>query len=603
MAAIDTTGSYWRDFDAAWYQQNYPIEDDPRIADLLKKVESKTPANIYAALVKPLEHSPNLHFSESWYLSRYAGVRQAVDSGIFLSGFDHFCRHGHADLMPHWLFDPSYYRVQFHNANGRTFDPSVDGDLYDHFLRVGQHQGLTGHWFFDPSVYQATAAFDVASRAKTYGPFTTFLMHIGTDAEEPVVSNLFAPDWYRSRYPTVAKDVAEQRWTCGLHHYLTNDNPTVFDPSRNFSEQVYFSCWPDVAAAVSDGRFRNGFMHFCLHGRKEGRFFAPSSASGPASPSTMSWVTAKFPLTTRTFKTVSFLPCEPDPASPSQYTFGVLGADRQILREFNHIWITMRSSNAIAAHCAGSYIYGGVLTSHFGHILRDGLANLWFIRQNPELPILWHWLDLPVAHDAWPTWLDEIWQILGLDKHRHHRITSPITVDQVILPDPGLLALNVLHKTQALALATLKPDTEWLGHRVWLSRSGLPAKFGAIEGETEVERLLAARGWKILHPENLPVTEQTNVFATAAIVAGCLGSAFHAVLLTTSPRAKLILVDRPGIEHTYYDAVAGARDLKQFYLTPDLEPFTTSHPWARFKLVNPQHLADAVCELAAAISA
>ena len=261
----------------------------------------------------------------------------------------------------------------------------------------------------------------------------------------------------------------------------------------------------------------------------------------------------------------------------------------------------MRSSDTPALHAAGTFIYGGVLSSHFGHILRDGLASLWFIRQRPELPVLWHWLDLPVSHAIWPGWLDEVWHILGLDKHNHRVIKSPLTVDEIILPDPGLMAPNVLRKTHARSFAVLAPNAPWAGNRVWLSRSALPGQFGRIEREDEVELLLIAAGWTILRPETLPVAEQVHIFATAAIVAGCLGSAFHAVLMSASPRAKLIIVDRPGIEHTFYDAVARALELEQVYLPPAFEPFSECNPWATFRLADPAGLAGSVQALANAM--
>ena len=191
-----------------------------------------------------------------------------------------------------------------------------------------------------------------------------------------------------------------------------------------------------------------------------------------------------------------------------------------------------------------------------------------------------------------------IWHLLGLDRHRHHRITAPLTVGRVILPDPGLLAPNVLHARQARALAVHPCARPWLGNRIWLSRRGLPKQFGRFEREAEVEALLAARGWTILRPEEQPVADQVDVFATAAVVAGCISSAFHAVLLSASPRARLILVSRPGIEHTYYNAVARSLGLHQYYVVPDLRPHTAFDPWARFELADPQRLADQVCAAA-----
>ena len=54
--------------------------------------------------------------------------------------------------------------------------------------------------------------------------------------------------------------------------------------------------------------------------------------------------------------------------------------------------------------------------------------------------------------------------ITGLPRHSRS--------DQVILPEPGLLAPNVLHTRQAEALAVLPRAKPWLGNRVWLSRRG-----------------------------------------------------------------------------------------------------------------------------------
>ena len=95
-------------FDGSWYRSAYPMVDD-----LLAACPSEQPEDVYAAQVRSLEHSPNPYFSERWYLSKYPSVREAVRAGEYLSGFDHFCRGGQAELSPHWLFDPTYYRDQY----------------------------------------------------------------------------------------------------------------------------------------------------------------------------------------------------------------------------------------------------------------------------------------------------------------------------------------------------------------------------------------------------------------------------------------------------------------------------------------------------------
>jgi capsular polysaccharide biosynthesis protein len=240
---------------------------------------------------------------------------------------------------------------------------------------------------------------------------------------------------------------------------------------------------------------------------------------------------------------------------------------------------------------------------HFGHVLRDALARLWFIRERPDLPVLWHRMDdLPVPHAAWPGWLDQLWRLLGLDRHRHLHLTVPVAVDRVLLPDPGVIACDVLHPAQARALAVRACSAPCDGAPAWLSRAGLPAGFGGFAGEAEVEARLAAKGWRILRPETLSLAAQADLFATARVVAGTIGSAFHAALLCATPRAGLVLVHRPGIDHMFYDAVARARGLRQAYVVPALTAGGTFHAWARFTLADPAGLAAAVMAAAERVS-
>jgi len=572
------------------------------VEEYLSAGSLRRPEQVYLGHGKALGHSPNPYFSEAWYLARYEPVRNAVAAGAFASGFDHFCRHGFADHAPHWLFDPVLYSNQFKRTHGRSLDPAVDGDSYDHFLRIGQHQDQSGHAMFDPAVYRLLAAYDVARHIARTGPFTTFLLEVQAGGPEPNASNLFDPAWYLARYRHVSRDVADGRWICALHHYLANPEPSEFDPSPRFSEQAYQDRYPDVAAAVAKGHFRNGFDHFLRHGRSEGRRFEPSVAADrretTVAPSAV--VATRFPLQSRSFDAVTLLPCVRDPASRTGYSFGVFDRNGAVLEEFNHLWFETRPVDAPPVQDSRQFVYGGVLMNHFGHFIRDSLAAMWFLQQHPDIPVLWHWIDLAVPHDVWPAWMEQVWRITGLDKHEHHRIAAPIAVGQVILPESGLLAPDLLYDVQAEALAVVPAGTPLPGLRVWLSRRGLPSQFGRMGGEDELEALLAQRGWTIVRPQDQPVADQIDLFAVADVVAGCMSSAFHAALLSKSPRARLILVVRPGIDRNFYDAAARARNLDQSYVMADLKPFSRSDAWATYELADPRKLADTVCALAGA---
>lgn len=532
-------------------------------------------------------HEPDLYFDAEWY-------RTCYPDGA--AGRAHYLAHGRADRSPHWLFTPQEYLAALTAARGAV-PPEVRADPYDHFLRIGQHRGLSGHRLFDPGFLAARAPYDVARHCERDGPFTTFLRLLRAGAGELAVSPHFDADWYRSRYP----EAAGGRWQGALHHYLTNPTPTAFDPSPRFSEAVYLADRPDVAAKVGPDGFRNGFDHFLRHGAAEGRYYAPSGqdpfAIAPDLPAT-----AALPLRVQGFDSVVLLPCLPATSPDGYGTFGVLDRDGAMVPAFAHPWLRPRPFVGRAARVPGTFIYGGVLIDHFGHMLRDALARLWFIREHPNLPVLWHRMnDLPVPHAMWAGWQEQLWRVLGLDRHRHLHITAPIAVERVLLPDPGVTAYDVLHPAQARALAVRPRAAAPDDACVWLSRAGLPGRFGGLEGEAEVETQLVARGWRILRPETMPVAAQADVFATARVVAGTIGSAFHAALLCAAPRAGLVLVHRPGIEHMFYDAAARARGLRQVYVVPELAVERQFHPWSRFTLADPAGLTAAVIAAAARV--
>ena len=49
------------------------------------------------------------------------------------------------------------------------------------------------------------------------------------------------------------------------------EHPTSLQEMRAFSEADYLALYPDVAAAVADGKYTTGWEHYELHGRREGR--------------------------------------------------------------------------------------------------------------------------------------------------------------------------------------------------------------------------------------------------------------------------------------------------------------------------------------------
>jgi len=569
----------WRAFDPAWYRFAYPMVDP-----LLSDQPDRTPEAIYRSIGTVLFHAPNPYFSESWYLDQYPAVREAIGRGDYVSGFEHFCRSGYTSLAPHWLFNPDYYRQRLAQAYRRPHDPAQDGELYDHFLRVGQFQGLSGHWLFEPQLYAATAPYDVAARIRQDGAFTTFLHQIAAGGAEPVVSLLFDSAWYRERYPGVAEGIRDGRWACALQHYQQSAEAAAFDPCGRFSETKYRAYHADVQGAIRDHAFRNGFDHYLRHGRAEGRTIFPA---GPAwredtgIPLRPAPVTAGFPLRTAEFASVTFLPVERVPAG---WRFGAVDEAGRGLDAFPHSNLTPGTSIPPARVLSGPHIYGGLLVNDLDRFLLDGMARLWFLRQRPDLPVLWQW-DATIRESAWPDWITQLWQLLGLHRHQHVHVRGVVRAEQVILPDAGRQTQHTLHPDQVRALAVHAGADPAPGRRVWLSRRGLPEGERRLAPEDRIEALLQEKGWTVLRPATLPLVAQAELFASAEVVASCVGAAFHSALLCARPTARLIAVTHPAAMLQTHDLIAHARGLRQSYVVPEViqRPGTPSGPPAEVR--------------------
>lgn len=165
-----------------------------------------------------------------------------------------------------WLFNSDVYCASSPDLTGFAL-------AYDHFVAKGDREGRSPSVFFDPKLYLSELTPGEAAAAAREGPCQHFLRHPPSASHR--TSLYFDPDWYLRRYPAVAVAIGSGTTTGALHHYLTNDSPTDFDPLPQFSERFYLARYPDVAEAVAAGTWRSGYLHFLTHGVFELRSPSP----------------------------------------------------------------------------------------------------------------------------------------------------------------------------------------------------------------------------------------------------------------------------------------------------------------------------------------
>ncbi len=126
-----------------------------------------------------------------------------------------------------------------------------------------------------------------------------------------------------------------------------------------------------------------------------------------------------------------------------RHFFGAFDKTGQFIKDFAHPWCGVDEvPGAPIARLQAKAVYGGVAMHHVGHFILEGLSRLWFMRRHPELPIIWHWIDLPIPHPDDRGWQRELITLLGLGKHRHIFLRQPLFVEHLILPSQGFVRVS-----------------------------------------------------------------------------------------------------------------------------------------------------------------
>lgn len=205
-------------------------------------------------------------------------------------------------------------------------------------------------------------------------------------------------------------------------------------------------------------------------------------------------------------------------------------------------------------------IYLGHISS-FGHFLTETLALTWVKEACGLDDPLW------VYHGEDPharSWGAEILRHLGIPRERMLRYTAPTILRQVVVPRPAL-RLNdaiwtVFPKTTAeiaeRVLGNAMPERT--DQPLYLSRERMAPQQRIHGNETRLARWLAARGVRILHPQQLPFAEQVRAINAHSTVIGPVGSAHHLNLMAREPARQVYLAPSLGPQtYMLVDAAKG----------------------------------------------
>ena len=241
-------------------------------------------------------------------------------------------------------------------------------------------------------------------------------------------------------------------------------------------------------------------------------------------------------------------------------------------------------------------IWGGLFQIHYGHFIIESMQNLYAFRRHPERRIVWR----NGSMDDLRPWQHDLLHLTQCDRNGYEFVNEPTLFRDMLFPVPGLMCDVWLTPEQVDAFAVCE-ETVQKGKKVWLSRSDVNSDNIVFTNERELEDMLASRGWLIVHPENHSLVEQAGILGSAEVVMGCIGSAFHTMLLLKNPGTRYIVINRMnGAEEAHnlqFDLIARAKTDDYYVWEPpkhDAPPLRRrkihhSWPWYAFDLEAIRH--------------
>lgn len=208
---------------------------------------------------------------------------------------------------------------------------------------------------------------------------------------------------------------------------------------------------------------------------------------------------------------------------------------------------------------AGEAVFCGPLMDHFGHILLESTARLWW-----GISRGWTGKYAFAAPPGFkvPAAAAEIFHLLGI----HDRVvvvTAPIRFSRLVVPETAISLQRWVHHDFLVPFATIRQAIKAAGpvgraRKLLLSRARLEARQGI--GEADIEAILRHAGYQTVWPETLALREQIRLILGAEEIAGIIGSAMHLLVFHSQAEAFYIQrMRRLNLNYPLVDVITGTR--------------------------------------------
>ena len=179
-------------------------------------------------------------------------------------------------------------------------------------------------------------------------------------------------------------------------------------------------------------------------------------------------------------------------------------------------------------------IFGGIMVYHLGHFLTDCLARMWYVVKNLELEHKVVFLPVKTSKlQELRHWVYQLFDLMGLPEDRIVILDKPTQFKSVIIPEQSVRIKYDFTKEFLLPFEHIKKRVRPANiKKLFLTRGkGLQSAMHLCNQEY-FEAFFAARGYTVISPETLSMTDQISLISGAEEVATFLGTLAHWSLLS-----------------------------------------------------------------------
>lgn len=202
--------------------------------------------------------------------------------------------------------------------------------------------------------------------------------------------------------------------------------------------------------------------------------------------------------------------------------------------------------HTIQEHIDEKVVYCGFFVKQWGHFLIESVSRLWYFLENDSTIDHYVFFLKDGENKTISGNYKEFFQLLGV-WNKLKFINKPTQFREVVIPQLSygrMIYYSEQYKNifQAISLAAPRPETE-LPSKIYLSRSKIKNIDKKEFGLTILDSYFQKNGYKILHPEQLTLTELIAYIDGADEIATLSGSLHHNLLFAQDNK-KIIIVER-----------------------------------------------------------